>query len=70
MGNYIGFGNWNKNYLFILANALSVILKDIITGFGYYTYKLELIKNNKFGGHTFTSIILLFNDVCLFFGIL
>ena len=53
MGNYIGFGNWNKNYLFILANVLSVILKDIITGFGYYTYKLELVKNNKYGGHTF-----------------
>ena len=48
MGKYIGFGNWNRNYLFILADVLVVIINDSIKGLGYYTYKLELIKNNYY----------------------
>jgi len=66
MGKYIGFGNWNRNYLFILADVLVVIINDSIKGLGYYTYKLELIKNNDYGGHTFIHKLFYYLLVLIF----
>ena len=41
MKRYITLGNWNKNYLFIIGSAISIIIYYIISGDTYYEYKFN-----------------------------
>ena len=53
MKRYITFGNWNKNYLFIIAAIISIDISKIITGLNYLNYKLEIFDVNEFSGHIY-----------------
>ena len=53
MKKYITFGNWNKNYLFIIAAIISIDASKTITGLNYHNYKLALFDNNEFVGHMY-----------------
>ena len=53
MKKCITFGNWNNNYLFILASVLSSIIGRIIKGYSYHTYNLKIFDNNQFSGHMY-----------------
>ena len=52
MKKYITFGNWNKDYLYIIAACISYILFDVTNGCGYYYYTLQL-SDSKFSGHIY-----------------
>ena len=53
MAKYITFGNWNKNYLFLLAEAVFFFIYSFISGFNYYTYEIGLFPDNNTGGHIY-----------------
>ena len=53
MKRYITFGNWNKNYLFIIAAIISIDISKIITGLNYLNYKLEIFDVNELSGHIY-----------------
>lgn len=52
MTKYITFGNWNKNYLYIIASCISAVAFDVINGYGYYFYSLQL-SDSRFNGHIY-----------------
>lgn len=55
MGNYITFGNWNKNYLYILGTSISLIFYRIITGYSYYTYENRLFDDDEYSTHFYIN---------------
>ena len=52
MGAYITFGNWNKNYIYIILSCFCAIAFDVTNGCGYYFYTLQL-SESEFSGHIY-----------------
>ena len=46
MKRCISFGNWNKNYLYIIGSSISIVVYKIITGYNYYDYKFAFTLGN------------------------
>ena len=46
MKTCITFGNWNKNYLYIIGSSISIVVYKIITGYNYYDYKFTFTLGN------------------------
>ena len=53
MTKYITFGNWNKNYLYIIGIVVSVNIYSLIAGFGYHTYLIAFFIVPDHTGHTY-----------------
>ena len=50
--SYITLGNWNKNYIYIIAQVILSIIFDVFNGLGYYFYSINL-GDPQFGSHTY-----------------
>ena len=53
MKKCITLGSWNKYYLFIIAEAISINISGLVVGNGYHTYKIGLFTNDEYFGHLF-----------------
>ena len=53
MKKCITFGSWNKYYLFIIAEAISINIYCLVVGNGYHTYSIGLFTNDEYFGHLF-----------------
>ena len=71
MKTCITFGNWNNNYFYILASVLCRVLYDIINGYGYPYYSIQL-SDKKFEGHIYIHQLFyyLLILICSFFFLL
>jgi hypothetical protein len=52
MKNYITIGNWYRSYLLILVSSAFRVVFDIINGYGYPYYSIQ-ISESKFNGHIY-----------------
>ena len=72
MTKYITFGNWNKNYIYIIASIISNLIYDALGGLGYLFYSIN-IGYDKFGAHTYIHrlfnylLILIFSSLFLLY---
>ena len=66
MTKCITFGNWSHNYLYIILNVIFGILNQIIIGYGYLAYTLQLFTDSKYGEHIY--IHRLFNYIIILIG--
>ena len=53
MKKCITLGNWNKNYLYIIAIVISVNIYILISGGGYHTYMIGLFIDGDHIGHVY-----------------
>ena len=73
MKRCITFGNWNKNYLYIIGSSISIVIYKIISGYNYYEYKFtftlgedEEIITSHFYVHQGFYYFIIFVFSCLF----
>ena len=53
MKKCITLGNWNKNYLYIIAIVISVNIYILISGGGYHIYMIGLFIDEDHIGHVY-----------------
>ena len=50
---YITLGNWNKNYIYIIATVICMNIFCLISGFGYHTYQIGIFIDYEHVGHIY-----------------
>ena len=48
MKKFLTFGNWNKNYLYIIFSSICLTLFKIIVGYNYYSYKMKWVTGGDY----------------------